>query len=78
MTANRAGLEEVRAQIVKLSREEQLLLAEEIMRSIRKAHFTNAALDRDALEEMIADPDFQKVLNNQDLPYRGAELHEAG
>jgi hypothetical protein len=78
MTTNRAELQELRDRIAKLTREDQLLLAEEIVRGIRKLCFTDDASDRSALDEMIGDQSFQRVLNNRDLHYSEAELHEAG
>jgi hypothetical protein len=60
---------ELLERIGKLTPEEQLMLAEGILRNIRRAHFTDhEALRRDA-EAMAADPGIQKALRNEDLPY---------
>jgi len=78
MTTNHDELYQLRERIAKLTPGEQLLLAEGILANIRRAHFTDhEALDR-SLREMMEDKGFQRVLNNQDLHYPGADAHEAG
>jgi hypothetical protein len=78
VTQNRAELSAIRQRIKTLTPEEQLMLAEGILADIRRAHFTDHEADRKAWDERLKDPDFQRVLNNEDLPYPGAELNEAG
>jgi hypothetical protein len=69
MTPNHNELYELRERIAKLTREEQLMLAEDILRTIRKEHFTDHEANRRAMEAMLNDPDFLRMINNQDLPY---------
>lgn len=78
MTPNRAEMHELRQRVKNLTREEQLMLAEGILADIRRTHFTDHEADQKAWEERMNDPDFQRVLNNEDLPYPGTELNEAG
>ena len=69
MTPNRTEMHELRERIAKLTPEEQLMLAEDILRIIRRGHFTDHEANRRSMEAMLNDPDFQRVLNNEDLPY---------
>jgi hypothetical protein len=78
MTPNHDELYQLRERIAKLTPEEQLLLAEGILADIRRGHFTDHEADRKALQEMLADPDYQRVLNNEDLPYPEPGTHDAG
>jgi hypothetical protein len=78
MTPDHDELYQLRERIAKLTPEEQLLLAEGILADIRRDHFTDHEADRKAMEERLTDPGFQRVLNNQDLPYPGADAHDAG
>lgn len=51
MTPNRDEMRQLRERITKLTREEQLLLAEDILRTIRKEHFTDHEAYYRALRE---------------------------
>lgn len=78
MNANRNEVYELTQRVLELPPEQQMMVVEEILRTIRKAHFTDhEALDRE-MAAMVADPAFQRVLNNQDLPYPEPRAHEAG
>lgn len=77
MTDDRNELHELRTRIAKLTREQQLLLAEGILSNIRRDHFTDHEANRRAMEQMVTDPEWQRVLNNQDLPYL-EETRDAG
>jgi hypothetical protein len=52
---------------------EQLELVEELLRNLRKANTDDAAIEK-AMDAMVADPDMQRVLNNEDL----VDHHAAG
>jgi hypothetical protein len=77
MTADRNELHELRERIAKLSPEQRMMLAEEILSDIRREHFTDHEANRRAMEQMLTDPEYQRVLNNQDLPYL-EETRDAG
>lgn len=51
MTPNRDEMRQLRERVAKLTREEQLLLAEDILRTIRKEHFTDHEAYYRALRE---------------------------
>jgi hypothetical protein len=57
MTSGREELDDLRCRIAKLPPRDQLLLAEEILRAIRKSHFT----DQEALREALR-WDFEELL----------------
>lgn len=62
-----------------LTPEERMMVVEMVLSDIRRKHFTDhEAIERD-LDAMIADPDFQRVMNNEDLPILESErTREAG
>lgn len=77
--SNNAVLYELQQRIAQLTPEDQMKLMERVLAKIRTAHFHDHEADERAMDEMMVDPDFQRVLNNQDLPYPGAEAkREAG
>lgn len=52
--------------VAELSVFEQLEIIEELVRQLRRAHFDHAKFSRE-LDEMIADPGFQRVLHSDDI-----------
>jgi hypothetical protein len=77
MTDDRNEMDELRARIAKLTPERRMLLAEEILSAIRRDYLTDHEARRREMEEMMADPDFRKALDDENLPYPVPE-NEAG
>jgi hypothetical protein len=71
-------MSEIQAKVGELTPEEKLYLVERILGSIRKEHFTDNEALAASIEAMANDPDMQRVLRNEDLPYGGVETRAAG
>lgn len=71
-------IREIQAKLSGLTPEEKLYLTERILGSIRKEHFTDNEGLAANIEAMANDPDMQRVLRNEDLPYGGVESRAAG
>lgn len=60
-------------QIAALPLPEQVDIVEGVMRMLRQS-FIDPVEEGRLLDEMLADPGFQRVLNNEDLPYPGIPM----
>jgi hypothetical protein len=68
---------EIQRKIAALPVGEQVEFIEAIARNLRKEQFTDHEKMRREIEEMVNDPEFMKIMNNEDLPYPGAPEKKA-